>query len=85
MHKIIYFFQKKICVPTLPKIFRPVTPNTHTFLFGLSTTTHVYEKLVCLFKARHHNKHMYTLYTHVTQATIKRQYISLTINNNTQT
>ena len=26
---------KKICVPTLPRIFRPVTQNTHFFLFGL--------------------------------------------------
>ena len=38
MHKIIYFFQKiffrKICVPTLPKIFRPVTRNTLIILFG---------------------------------------------------
>ena len=25
-----------ICVPTLPKIFRPVTRNTLIFLFGLS-------------------------------------------------
>ena len=34
MHKIIYFFQEKN-VPTLPKIFRPVTRNTLLFLFGL--------------------------------------------------
>ena len=27
---------KKICVPTLPKIFRPFTRNTHIFLFGLN-------------------------------------------------
>ena len=33
MHKII-FFPEKICVPTLPKIFRPVTQNTSIFLFG---------------------------------------------------
>ena len=26
---------KKLCVPTLPKIFRPVTQNTLTILFGL--------------------------------------------------
>ena len=34
-HKIIFFFpelKKKICVPTLPKIFRPVT-RTHTYFF----------------------------------------------------
>ena len=35
MHKIIYFFPEKkikkiICVPTLPKIFRPVI-KTHLF------------------------------------------------------
>ena len=40
MHKIMFFPEKKItkkiiCVPTLPKIFRPVTLNTH-FLFGLT-------------------------------------------------
>ena len=27
--------KKKLCVPTLPKIFRPVTRNTLIFLFGL--------------------------------------------------
>ena len=27
---------KKIFVPTLPKIFRPVTQNTFIFLFGLT-------------------------------------------------
>ena len=36
----MYFFQKNIffkkSVPTLPKIFRSVTRNTLTFLFGLS-------------------------------------------------
>ena len=26
---------KKMCVPTLPKIFKPVTRNTLIFLFGL--------------------------------------------------
>ena len=35
MHKITFFPEKKIfkkkCVPTLPKIFRPVTRNTLTF------------------------------------------------------
>ena len=41
MSKSIYFPEKqiikKICVPTLPKIFRPVTQNTlFLFLFGLS-------------------------------------------------
>ena len=40
-HKIIFFSRKKIiekktCVPTLHKIFRPVTRNTLIFLFGLS-------------------------------------------------
>ena len=42
-NKIIYFFQKKNnkkkCVPTLPKIFRPVTQNTLIFLFGLYKTS----------------------------------------------
>ena len=37
MHKIIFFLEKKICVPTLPKIFRPVTQNTLISLFGLSS------------------------------------------------
>ena len=41
MHKIDFFFQKrkdfkKVYVPTLPKIFRPLTQNTLIFLFGLS-------------------------------------------------
>ena len=31
----LYFFQKKICVPTLPKIFRPVIRSAF-FLFGLT-------------------------------------------------
>ena len=40
MHKLYFFPEKKIIkknyyVPTLPKIFRPVTRNTHIFLFGL--------------------------------------------------
>ena len=40
MHKIIFFPEKsdykKICVPTVPKIFRHVTGNTLIFfLFGL--------------------------------------------------
>ena len=44
MHKIIFFFKKKknnqkiICVPTLPKIFRPVTQNTLIFIFGLTSS-----------------------------------------------
>ena len=41
MHKIIFFSRKKIikkiCVPTLPKIFRPVTRNTLFLLFGLNS------------------------------------------------
>ena len=42
MHKIIKKrsrknIKKKICVPTLPKIFRPVTRNTLIFLFGLNS------------------------------------------------
>ena len=39
VHKTILFSRKnnkkKICVPTLPKIYRPVTRNTLIFLFGL--------------------------------------------------
>ena len=31
---------KKKCVPTLPKILRPITRNTHIFLFGLSNDQH---------------------------------------------
>ena len=33
MYVIIFFFEKKkkICMPTLPKFFRPVTGNTHIF------------------------------------------------------
>ena len=37
MHKIIFFSRKKkkkLCVPTLPKIFTPITRNTLIFLFG---------------------------------------------------
>ena len=37
----LFFFRKKIfkkmCVPTLPEIFRPLTRNTLNFLFGPST------------------------------------------------
>ena len=42
MHKIIFFSQKKInkiCVPTLPKIFRPGYPKhtkSYCFVFGLT-------------------------------------------------
>ena len=36
MNKVIFFPGKK-CVPTLSKIFRPVTWNTLIFLFGLNT------------------------------------------------
>ena len=40
MHKILFFSRKKrikkICVPTLPKIFSPVTLITLIFLFGLT-------------------------------------------------
>ena len=38
MHEIIFFPEKiitKICVPTLPKVFRPVALNTLFFLNGL--------------------------------------------------
>ena len=31
----LFILEKKKCVPTLPKIFRPVTRNTLIFLFGL--------------------------------------------------
>ena len=44
MHKII-FFQKKKCVPTLPKIFRSVTRNTLIFYLALCR--------VCLRFLRH--------------------------------
>ena len=33
MHKIIFFSRKKKCVPTLPKIFRPVPRNTRIIIF----------------------------------------------------
>ena len=38
MHKIKKIsrekiFKKKICVPTIPKIFRPVIPKTHFFIW----------------------------------------------------
>ena len=36
MHKIIFYPEKIICVPTLPKIFRPVTRDILIFLFGLT-------------------------------------------------
>ena len=32
--------KKKICVPTLPKILRPITRNTLTFSFGLAINTY---------------------------------------------
>ena len=32
MHKIIFFPEKKTCVPTLPKMLRPVT-KTHLFFY----------------------------------------------------
>ena len=35
MHKTIFFSRKKLCVPILPKIFRPVTRNILNFSFGL--------------------------------------------------
>ena len=35
LHKNI--FSRKICVPTLPKIFRPVTRHTRIFSFGFSS------------------------------------------------
>ena len=34
--KYFFFTEKKICLPTLPKIFEPVTRNTLIFLFGLT-------------------------------------------------
>ena len=41
MHKIIFVskVKKKICVPSLPKIFSPVNRNTLIFLFGLIQQT----------------------------------------------
>ena len=43
LHKIIFFFSRKknVYLPTLPKIFRPVTQNTLIYLFGLRKDTHV--------------------------------------------
>ena len=38
MHKMLFSSRKKICVPILPKIFRPVTRNIHfTFLYLTSS------------------------------------------------
>ena len=31
MHKLLFFPEKYLCVPTLPKFFRPVTLNTLIF------------------------------------------------------
>ena len=41
LYKIIYFFQIKIkiCMPSLPKIFKLVTQNTFIFLFGIINKT----------------------------------------------
>ena len=48
MHKILFFFpeNKKIYVPTIPKIFRPITRNTLIFLFRLIMNT-----VHCLYNA----------------------------------
>ena len=51
MHQIIFFFQKKkiikkICVPTLPKMFRPVTRNTLIFLFGPMAPSEIFSRVV---------------------------------------
>ena len=51
MHKIIFFSRKKICLPTLPKIFRPVTRNTLIFLFG-PTDIYIYRKIKKGLKVR---------------------------------
>ena len=41
MHKIIFFPEKTICVPTPPRIYRPVTRNTlFFFLFGVIRKHH---------------------------------------------
>ena len=51
MHKIIFFQEKKIktiCVPTLPKMFRPVTRNTLIYLISPkvnSTSSLVFSEL----------------------------------------
>ena len=47
MHKIIFFSRKKICLPTLSKIFRPVTGNTHFFLFGLILICCIFQSVGC--------------------------------------
>ena len=50
MHKIIYLSQKKIikkiCVSTLPKIFRPLTRNTLIILFGLKMRNSLFSEKV---------------------------------------
>ena len=47
----LYFFQKKICVPNIPKIFRIVTQNTLIFSFGL-----IILRYSLLFQAENKNK-----------------------------
>ena len=42
MHKIIFFQKKSMCVPTLPKISRPVTRNTIMFYLALLVMMPVY-------------------------------------------
>ena len=53
MHPIILFPKKtktkKLCVPTHPKIFRPVPWNTHIFLFGLMRDKLIMEKFISKF------------------------------------
>ena len=41
---MFFFPEKKICVPTLPKIFGPITRNTLILLFGLITV-----QMQCVF------------------------------------
>ena len=49
MHKIIFFSRKKICVLTLPKIFRPRYPKHIFFIeIKLKYSLWAYKSTVCL-------------------------------------
>ena len=64
----LYFFPRKkkikiICVPTLPKIFRPVTRNTHLFIWPKQKLIKMYH--ICCFKSYHEHFHLINRYCHV--------------------